>query len=206
MGFAAPAFQHVRPQPPDEDDIIHFAGVSWEEFEGLLRMRGDHSAPRFTYDEGLLEIMAPSRSHESIKSYVGCLVETWCMEKGVRFTTVGSWTLKRKKKETGAEPDESYVFGEDQDEERFPDLAIEIEWTHGRIDKLDVYRKLGIREVWYWRDGALQPYALRGERYVPVEASEVLPGIDLAVLVSFLDRETTYDAMQEYRDALRSGG
>ncbi len=202
MGFPAKAFQRSRPFS-DEDHIIQFAGVSWEDYERLLVMRGDHSAPRITYLEGRVEIMAPSRSHESIKSFIGRLVEVWCAAHDVEFTTVGAWTLKRRKEDAGAEADESYVFGPDPDEERYPDLVIEVVWTHGRIDKLDVYRKLGIREVWYWRDGALQPYALRGERYEPVDASEVLPGIDLAQLVSFLDRDTTSRAMREYRDALR---
>ena len=123
------------------------------------------------------------------------------LDRGVRFTTLGSWTLKKEKDERGAEPDECYVFGE-AGEERPPDLAIEVVWTSGRIDKLEVYRKLGVREVWYWRDGALQPYALRDERYEAIEQSEVLEGIDLALLVSFLDRATTYDAIRDYRAAL----
>jgi hypothetical protein len=31
-----------------------------------------------------------------------------------------------------------------------PDIAIEVIWTSGGIDKLEVYRKLGVREVWYY--------------------------------------------------------
>ncbi len=61
------------------------------------------------------------------------------------------------------------------------------------------------RAVWYWRDGTLQPYALRGERYEAIEQSEVLDGIELALLVSFLDRATTYDAIRDYRAALAAG-
>jgi Uma2 family endonuclease len=82
-------------------------------------------------------------------------------------------------------------------------LVIEVVWTSGRIDKLDIYRKLGVAEVWYWRKGRIQPYCLRGERYVPVEASEVLPGLDLALLTSFVEQATTSDAMRGYRKALR---
>jgi Uma2 family endonuclease len=82
-------------------------------------------------------------------------------------------------------------------------LAIEVVWTSGRIDKLAIYRKLGVAEVWYWRRGRIQPYGLRGERYVPLTTSEVLPGLDLELLMSFLDRPTTFEAIRGYREALR---
>jgi hypothetical protein len=39
-----------------------------------------------------------------------------------------------------------------------------------------------VAEVWFWRKGRIQSYALRHEHYVPVGASEVLPGIDLDLL------------------------
>jgi Uma2 family endonuclease len=100
----------------------------------------------------------------------------------------------------GVEPDECWVFGEAPADR--PHLAIEVVWTSGRIDRLDIYRKLGVAEVWYWRQGRIQPYCLRGERYVPVTASEVLPGLDLDLLSSFLDRPTTYEAIRGYRQAL----
>jgi hypothetical protein len=44
----------------------------------------------------------------------------------------------------------------------------------------------------------------RGEQYEDAVASEVLPGIDLAQLVGFVDRPTTSQAIREYRDALRA--
>jgi Uma2 family endonuclease len=77
-------------------------------------------------------------------------------------------------------------------------------WTSGRIDKLDIYRKLGVREVWYWRKGVIQPYCLRGERYEPVARSEVLPGLDLGLLTSFIEEPTTSAAIRGFRNALQS--
>jgi len=56
--------------------------------------------------------MSPSQTHESVKSMIGCLVETWCLERGIPFLTVGSWTLQSKPKSRGVEPDESYLFGD----------------------------------------------------------------------------------------------
>ncbi|MEG4506483.1 Uma2 family endonuclease [Microcoleus sp. F6_B4] len=34
-----------------------------------------------------------------------------------------------------------------------PDLAIEVVFTSGGIDKLQLYKRLGIPEVWFWEDG-----------------------------------------------------
>jgi Uma2 family endonuclease len=53
---------------PVEDHIVQFHGVSWDDYERLLAMRGDHSAPRIAYLEGTVEIMSPSQTHEAIKS------------------------------------------------------------------------------------------------------------------------------------------
>lgn len=186
---------------PVEDHIVHLSGVSWEDYERLLEMRGDHSAPRIAYLVGDVEIMSPSRTHEAIKSLIGCLVEVYCLEREIPFSAVGSWTLQSSDRTRGAEPDECYILG-DPERER-PHLAIEVVWTSGRIDTLDIYRKLGVAEVWYWRKGRIQPYGLRGERYVPISASEVLPGLDLDLFTAFLDRPTTSEAIRAYRDALR---
>ena len=51
---------------------------------------------------------------------------------------------------------------------------------------------------------ALYVHILRGDAYEQVESSEQLPGIDLALLVSFLDHPTAMQAVRAYRDALRA--
>jgi Uma2 family endonuclease len=189
-----------RDDRPTEDQVVVIRGVTWADYERLLEIRGECSVPRLTYLEGTLEIMSPSREHERFTSFIGCLVEAYCLERGVRFTPYGSWTLKEKKDDRGAEPDECYILG-DEDADR-PQLAIEVVWTSGRLDKLEIYRKLGVREVWYWRKGHIQQHVLRGERYEAVAKSEVLPDLDLDLLTRFLDRPTAYDAIREYRAAL----
>lgn len=197
----ATSFQRDRDDRPADDHIVVLRGATWADYQRMLELRGDHSAPRIAFLEGNLEIMSPSRTHESIKSFIGCLVEVYCLARGIEFNTYGAWTLEDKEAERGAEPDECYVFGEVPSPTR-PDLAIEVVWTSGRIDKLQIYRKLGVREVWYWRKGVITPYALRGDRYEAIAASDVLPGIDLAQLASLLDRPTTSQAIREYRAAL----
>src|ERR1051325_1950290 len=142
----------------DSDDIVVLHNVSWEDYERLLEIRGDHSAPRISYLEGEVEITSPSKDHEAIKSYIGRLLEAWCSDRGIEFTPFGSWTLKNKRKRRGAEADECYIFG--TEDRRRPHLAIEVEWTYGGIDKLEIYEQLGVEEVWFWRKGVIEIYVL----------------------------------------------
>ena len=187
----------------DEDHFIVRRGVSWAEYQQALEERGEHSAPRVAYLEGLLEIMSPGRSHERLSGTIGYLIGVWCAEHGIKFTPFGAWTLQDKRVLRGVEPDQCYVFGSAPDEATRPDLAVEVIWTSGSIKKLEIYRKLGVREVWIWHCDQLTAHALRGETYEPVSESRVLPGLDLAHLASVLDQPTGSDAMAAYRDLLR---
>jgi Uma2 family endonuclease len=188
---------------PLEDKIVVLRGLSWSDYQRMLEVRGDARVPRFAYLQGDLEVMRPSRPHESIKSNIGTLVEVWCMEMGVEFSAVGSWTLEDKASERGIEPDECYIFGDPSHALR-PDLAIEVVWTSGGVRKLDIYAKLGVAEVWFWRRGRIEVYLLNGESYEESTTSRALPGIDLSELVSFLDRPTSSQGMREYRALLAS--
>src|SRR5436190_12159157 len=95
----------------DADQIVVFHDVTWEDYERVLAIRGDKSAPRISYLEGELEIMSPGKGHEQIKSLIGRLVEVWCIDRGIEMMPYGSWTLKEKPKKRGAEADECYIFG-----------------------------------------------------------------------------------------------
>jgi Uma2 family endonuclease len=147
--------------------------------------------------------MRPSRDHEAIKSRIGRLVAVWCLERGMEFSAFGSWTLESKDNERGVEPDECYVFGDPRGVER-PHLAIEVIWTSGGLDKREIYRKLGVSELWFWRRGRILVYVLRGDAYEESPHSEVLQGIDLAELAGFLDRPTSSRAILDYRAALQA--
>ncbi|HKY38762.1 MAG TPA: Uma2 family endonuclease [Polyangiaceae bacterium] len=186
---------------PVEDHIVVLRGMKWSDYERMLKVRGEAPVPRFAYLEGELEIMTPSMPHESIKSWIGRLVEVWCLEHDIEFSPVGSWTLKKRRAKAGLEPDECYVFGQVKGAKR-PDLAIEVVWTSGGIDKLAIYARLGVPEVWFWRRGKLRIHVLRGDAYVESAKSKLLPGIDLPQLCSYLDRDSASQAMREYRAAL----
>jgi Uma2 family endonuclease len=188
----------------NEDDIIVLRDVTWADYQRLLEIRGDRSVPRLSYLEGALELMSPSHSHDFIKSSVGRLVEAWCVTAGIEFTPVGSWTLENKQAERGVEPDECYCLGDNAALEKpeRPDLAIEVVWTSGRISKLEIYRKLGVPEVWIWKNDAIAVYTLRGEHYQTIPSSELLPKLDLAELLEFVSIRPVSRAVREYRARL----
>jgi len=194
--------QHQAPASADHDGIVVLHNAGWADFQRALEMRGDAPLPRIAFLEGRLELMSPSRSHEFIKSMLGRLIETWCMERGVDVTAYGSWTLENKTQLRGLEPDECYVLG-DAREPSAPDLAIEVVWTSGGIDKLEIYRKLGVGEVWFWQNETIEIFALRDGIYESIAASEALPGLDLAELLRFVHVTPMTRAVREYREKLR---
>jgi len=175
--------------------------VPWEHYEVELALRGERSVPRFAYLQGALEIMSPSKDHERIKSYLGMLIEAYALEIGLDLSPYGHWTLKHAPAEAGLEPDECYIFGSEQDKS-VPDLAIEVVWTSGGVDKLEIYRRLGIGEVWFWKDDAIRVYLLAGDRYEEAERSRIFPGFDLGLIASLLDRPTAQQAVRALRAAL----
>lgn len=188
---------------PTADERVVMYNVPWAHYEVQLALRGEASSPRLAYLDGVLELMTPSKGHERTKSYVGRLVEMYALETGLLLSPYGGWTLKEGPQQAGAEPDECYLIGPDQDRDR-PDLVIEVIWTSGSIDKLEIYRRLGIPEVWFWKAGALSIYVLAGDAYQLATRSRCFPDLDLAMLCSFLDRPTATEAMRDFRDALRA--
>lgn len=188
---------------PTADQRLVTFGVPWSHYEVQLALRGEASVPRIAYLEGALEFMSPSKDHEHVKSVIGRLVEAFALERGIDLSPYGAWTLKSAPQQAGAEPDECYIVGSDQSK-AIPDLAIEVVWTSGSIDKLEIYRRLGIEEVWFWKDGRLDVHTRRGDHYELTDRSRVFPDLDLRLLCSFLDLPTAMQAVRAFRDALRA--
>ena len=136
---------------------VTLRGLTWSDYERLIVIRGDHHAPRMTYLAGELELMMPSRNHEGITTCIGRLLEAYADERGLDLHGYGSWTLRSQPLDRGLEPDKCYILGDAEDPQKTsPDLAIEVDWTSSSIDKLEVYRGLGVGEVWIWRQGRIR--------------------------------------------------
>jgi Uma2 family endonuclease len=125
-----------------------------------------------------------------------------CTATRLVFEGYGSLTMRNAPKLRGIEPDECYAVGAAKE---FPDLAVEVIWTSGGLDKLDVYAGLGVREVWIWRKDELEAYELRGDSYVEIPQSVVIPGLSPSFIAGFLDFATQTEAVRNLRAALSAG-
>jgi Uma2 family endonuclease len=129
----------------------------------------------------------------------------WAVERNVPLIGYGSATFRKRAKERGLEPDECYVIGRRLVD--MPDLAIEVVYRHGGIDKLEVYAGLAIPEVWFWMEAHLVVFHLAGEQYERRDRSELLTGLDLEQLSAFVlrcDETNQTEIVRDYRDALRT--
>lgn len=185
----------------EEDQRVFLHDVSWPDFELLLKIRGDRAGVRMTYLNRVLELMSPSGDHEVIKKMIARLLEMYALETGIALNGFGSWTLKSARRACSVEPDECYSVGTGRPTR--PDLAIEVIWTSGGIDKLEVYRGLGVGEVWMWREGAIEVYVLVEDAYLRRERSDLFASLDLVELARHVDGENQTEAIRRYRETLR---
>ena len=186
----------------DQRVILH--GVSWDEYDKLCELFAERSGVRMTYLQGALEIMVPSAEHERSKTLIARLIEAYADFFGIDLNGFGSTTYRRQAKERGLEPDECYVLGEA--EKQVPDIAIEVVLSHG-IDKLEVYRGLGVPEVWSFERGRFTVYVLERNgdeaRYADHERSTLLPELDLKVLTTFVSWTNQRQAVAAFREVLQ---
>jgi Uma2 family endonuclease len=94
------------------------------------------------------------------------------------------------------QPDESYEIGGFK-------LLVEVIVTSGDINNLDLYKALGIHEVWFWEDGLLTLYHLMDGHYQQVDRSQIpaLARLDIAILRQcILEGETNWNqAVKTFR-------
>lgn len=185
-------------EPAAEEQRLVVSGVPWETYV-TLREALDHTNLRMTYLEGTLEIMSPSRRHEVEKTQIARFLELFCLERDIPLYGYGSTTWRSEAQARGLEADECYSRGERD----LPEIAIEVIVSHGSVDKLEVYRGLGIREVWLVEAGGAAVLTLRDTGYVKIPASEVIPEVDLARIVAYAMRSDQHAALREFRDELR---
>jgi len=111
--------------------------------------------------------------------------------------------LKSATKQSGVEPDECFIIGSNQARD-VPDLAIEVVWTSGGIDKLKIYRRIGVAEVWFWQDGRIAIHVRGQGRFERTDRSRLFPDLDVDLLCSLLDLPTASQAVNALREKLRT--
>ncbi|MBI5494887.1 MAG: Uma2 family endonuclease [Deltaproteobacteria bacterium] len=190
----------VPADDPNVDQRMLLHGVTWRDYL-VLRELLDGPGLRMTYLNGVLEFMSPSRKHEGVKTRLARLLELYALELDIPLFGYGSTTFRHEAQERGLEPDECYVVGRDMAE--FPDIALEVAVTAGGLNRLEVYRPMGVKEVWFWFEGSITVYVLEDGGYRHCARSSLLPDLDLKELAQLADQEDQHAALKEYRRRLR---
>jgi Uma2 family endonuclease len=195
----------IHPQLTElpEQRLILPLSMTWEQFKALDSLLEYTRSVRLSYLDGYVEIMTLSPEHETIKCLLALLLGQFFIEKDISFRPTGSATLQGETKGSSKEPDLSYYFGENRRQKATPDLAIEVVFTSGNINKLEYYRRFKIAEVWFWEDAVFSIYELKGEGYDRISQSVLLPDLDLELLGRCLQMSEEKEALKVFRDAVR---
>jgi Uma2 family endonuclease len=169
-----------------------FEGVSWDDYEAMLRIVGDRPI-RVTYDRGRMEIMSPLWTHGSPGYLLGRMIDILVEELDLTYEPADPVTFRRRDLEKGAEPDKCFYFGENAARVRGkrdivlpddppPDLVIEVDVTASSVQRLPIFAALGIPEVWRLSARGLEFLHLQTDAaYRPGDRSLAFPSLAVSV-------------------------
>ncbi len=176
---------------------LQLSCVDWQTYTRLLRLFAERRDVRLTYDRGELEIMTPSLEHDNPVWFLGMLIFALADELGLPLRGGGSTTMRRRLKKRGIEADACFWIANaprmagrrrlNLRRDPPPDLGIEVEVTHGSLDRLGIYAALMVPEVWWVKDDRLTIYVLRDDGEFRVSTtSRSFPIVTSADLLPFL--------------------
>jgi Uma2 family endonuclease len=186
--------QHSRP-----GQFLLLEGIDWRTYSRLLRTFAERPKLRLTYDRGRLEMMSPLLEHDDDGRFLGQMVHVLTEELDMPIKSGGSTTMRRQLHARGIEADESFWIANaermkgrrrlDLRRDPPPDLAIEVDVSHGSLDRLAIYAALRVPEVWRLEGDDLRFYVLGPKgKYELSEHSRAFPMITPAILLSFLQK------------------
>jgi len=186
------------------------AGVSWREYTRMLRAFAERPGYRLTYDRGTLEIMSPLFEHELDADLLGRFVVVLTEELGLPLQAGRSTTFRRRRMRRGLEPDHSWwvaharqMVGKRRVDLRVdppPDLALEVDVTHRSLDRMSIYARLGVPEVWRLDARGLTFHVLQPDGpYAEQTHSRTFPQFTPADLATHLALRTRHDENEVVR-------
>ncbi|MFN0109426.1 MAG: Uma2 family endonuclease, partial [Blastocatellia bacterium] len=148
--------------------LAFLSDVNWDEYESLLNAVDERPAVRLTYDNGRMQIMTLSISHERLGDLFPHIIMALAVECGMNFIGIRSTTLKKQEDEKGAEADDCYYFNDyklmgrkkkiDLSVDPPPDLAFEVDITSPSLSKFPIYASIGVPELWRYTNGRVYFY------------------------------------------------
>ena len=178
--------------------------IDWEGFQTILRLRGDRPSFRIRYLDGDLTLVSPSMPHECRSQRIGYFVRAIAEGLGVPFVGIGSTILGREVLGIGVEGDQAFYLSSlgavrgkvklDLNVDPPPDLAIEVVVTHDATHALEIYRRLGVPEVWVRTHKALTIFRLgRDGAYAESAESGVFPTLRAEDIFGWVDQPMLID-------------
>ncbi len=180
--------------------------VTWDQYIAVSDAFPERGCVRVTYDGGGIELMSLGELHELVKYLVGRLIDALMEELNVSGNGFGQMTHRRQDLAKALEPDACYYFKNwkkvrglqrpiDLHRDPPPDLALEIDVTSSSIPRMPIYEKLGVPELWRFKDETIQVYVLnRYGKYKESKRSLTFPAIPISELVSFVVQGIQEDA------------
>jgi Uma2 family endonuclease len=186
----------VRNEPQER---FVFDGVDYERFLTLTDAFGPKPRYRIAYDGMRLEIMTISRRHERWKRRLSRLVDQLLLQLDIPAEGGGQTTFRSRLVERGVEPDDCFwiehvdeiVGVDDWDAELHPppDLVLEVVVTSAVVDRIEIYSKLGVPELWVFDGTSLVSMHRQPDgKYRESESSLALPFLRPAELLPFLSQ------------------
>jgi len=177
--------------------------VDWHVYDGIVRALGDHHT-RITFDGRNIELMSPLPIHEYINRMIERLLTVLASELRFPIRHGGSTTFRRLDLERGLEPDscywiqnESAIRGKLELDFTFdppPDLAIEVEISRSALDRMAIYAKLGVPEVWRIDGESLSIHLLDPDgAYKVSPTSRCLPELPVQEMLPYLRPDDELD-------------
>jgi Uma2 family endonuclease len=207
-----------KDRPPNEQRVV-LPSITWQKFEQILSELPPDRLIRLTYHRGKLEMMTPVAEHDRCQKLLDSLILVLADELDRPIEVIAPVLIKSPELDIATEPDACYYLSQgkhrdaDPSSDRIqihlpadspPDLLVEVALTQTKLDKIPLYTRLAIPEVWRYittagenvLKGKLEIYYLQGDpsgiceaaRHTPQRHSTVFPGLSSDRILEFIEQ------------------
>ncbi len=181
----------------EADQFLQLHHLSWAGYIAIGDALAERGNLHLTFDRGSLEIMTLSPEHERLKYLTGRFIEILSEETGTPTLCYGQMTHQREDLVRGLEADDCYYIRSmdrvrgmvrlDLGRDPPPDLVVEIAVTSSSVDRIAIFEKLAVAEVWQIGGGAIKIHLLNADgSYEIVERSLAFPQIEFSGFIELL--------------------
>lgn len=199
------------------DKHLTLREIDWETYQQIAEgLTGRHV--RLTYENGRLDLMTISSKHGILCRLFVRLLVALAEEWEIPICPCGDMTCENEPALKALEPDECFyiqnellVRGKDDLDltvDPPPDLAVEIELSRARPNRMSIYSRLRVPEVWRYKGKKLTCSLLTETgHYTESDFSRAFPQLPLSELLRFVERRTQTDEnslVRSFREWVRT--